>query len=221
MHLSPRNDHEAPGATKMVQSDNIVADYAFGELANAGYFIAYRVGFLLPEFEYNALPRAWVHKYTQYGLMMQDPVMRWIYSSTGAARWSEIDFPDSSGVLAQAAEHGLVYGAAISMIDAKGTGQRSFGNFCRDDREFEADEIVELTRRLELLFQDMAAPEDLTDAEIEALELVKTGLLIKEVAYRIGISEGAVKQRLRSAKDKLGARTTAHAVSVASTYGLI
>jgi LuxR family transcriptional regulator, quorum-sensing system regulator SdiA len=205
----------------MMQSDSKVSDYAFDELAGAGFFIAYRVGFLLPEFEHNALPRAWVHKYTQYGLMMQDPVMRWIYSSTGAARWSEIDFPDPHGVLAQAAEHGLTYGAAISMLDANGAGQRSFGNFCRSDREFAADEITELARRLELLFQDMAAPEDLTDAEIEALQLVKGGLLIKEVAYRIGISEGAVKQRLRSAKDKLGARTTAHAVSVASTYGLI
>lgn len=162
-----------------------------------------------------------MHKYTQYGLMMQDPVMRWIYSSTGAARWSEIDFPDSSGVLVQAAEYGLIFGAAISMVDTRGAGQRSFGNFCRNDREFTSDEMIELTRRLELLFQDMAAPEDLTDAEIEALQFIKSGLLIKEVAYRIGISEGAVKQRLRSAKDKLGARTTAHAVSVASTYGLI
>jgi LuxR family transcriptional regulator len=221
MPLCPRNDDEATGSATMVQSDNIVADYAFDELASAGYYIAYRVGFLLPEFEYNALPRAWVHKYTQYGLMMQDPVMRWIYSNTGAVRWSDIDFPDSSGVLTQAADYGLIYGAAISMVDAKGNGQRSFGNFARSDREFDAAEILELTRRLELLFQDMAAPEDLTDAEIEALQLVKGGLLIKEVAFRIGISEGAVKQRLRSAKDKLGARTTAHAVSVASTYGLI
>ena len=119
----------------MVQSDNIVADYAFEELANAGYYIAYRVGFLLPEFEHNALPRAWVHKYTQYGLMMLDPVMRWIYSNTGAARWSDIDFPDFSGVLTQAAEYGLTYGAAISMVDTKGNGQRSFGNFARSDRE--------------------------------------------------------------------------------------
>jgi LuxR family transcriptional regulator, quorum-sensing system regulator SdiA len=205
----------------MVQSDGIVAGYAFEELATAGYFIVYRVGFLLPEFEHNALPRAWVHKYTQYGLMMQDPVMRWIYSSTGAARWSEIDFPDSSGVLAQAAEYGLSFGAAISLVDASGTGQRSFGNFCRSDREFQTDEIIELARRLELLFKDMAAPDNLTDAEIEALQFIKSGLLIKEVAFRIGISEGAVKQRLRSAKDKLGAKTTAHAVSVASTYGLI
>ena len=205
----------------MVDAATIVDRHAFGELANAGFFIAYRVGFLLPEFEHNALPRAWVQRYTQFGLMMQDPVMRWIYSSSGSARWSEIDFPDSQGVLTQAAEHGLAFGAAISIGDTNGTGQRSFGNFCRSDREFTADEMLELARRLDAFFASLAAPDDLTDSELEALRHVKSGMLIKEVAFRLGISEGAVKQRLRSAKDKLGARTTAQAVSVASGYGLI
>lgn len=205
----------------MVEADDRIRDYAFSELADAGFYIAYRVEFLLPEFEYNSLPRAWVLKYTRGGLMMMDPVMRWIYSNTGAIRWSEIGIEDSHGILGRASEHGLVYGAAISMMDPSEAGLRSFGNFCRADRELTDGDILELTRRLELLFEDLAAPDDITDAELEALRLVKNGRLIKEVAFELGISEGAVKQRLRSAKDKLGARTTPHAVSVASGYGLI
>ncbi len=205
----------------MATGDSTIADYAFSELANAGFYIAYRVEFLLPEFEYNSLPRPWVHKYTQQGLMMLDPVMRWIYGNSGRIRWSEIDIADTSGVLKRAAEYGLAYGAAIALKDKTETGLRSFGNFARSDREFTSDEINDLARRLELLFGDLAAPVDITEAEIEALGLVKNGLLIKEVAFELGISEGAVKQRLRSAKDKLGARTTPHAVSVASGYGLI
>jgi LuxR family transcriptional regulator len=198
-----------------------IADYAFSEFANAGFYIAFRVEFLLPEYEHNSLPRAWVHKYTQQGLMMQDPVMRWIYGHTGKIRWSEIDIPDTHGVLTRAAEHDLAFGLVISSIDTEVTGLRSFGNFCRSDREFLDQEIEELERRLELLFEDLTAPTDLTEAELEALRLVKDGLLIKEVAHELGISEGAVKQRLRAAKDKLGARTTPHAVSVASNFGLI
>ena len=205
----------------MAETESRISDYDFPELANAGFYIAYRVEFLLPEFEYNSLPRAWVAKYTQQGLMMLDPVMRWIYGNNGSIRWSDIDIPDTSGVLDRAAEYGLSYGAAVSLMSETEGGLRSFGNFAREDREFTDDEVNELTRRLELLFEDLAAPVDITEAEIEALLLVKNGLLIKEVAFELGISEGAVKQRLRSAKDKLGARTTPHAVSVASNYGLI
>lgn len=205
----------------MATADSRIADYAFSELATAGFYIAYRVEFLLPEFEYNSLPRPWVHKYTQQGLMMLDPVMRWIYGNSGQIRWSELDIADTSGVLQRAAEYGLAYGAAISLADETEAGLRSFGNFARDDRDFTSAEMNELCRRLELLFEDLAAPVDITEAEVEALRLVKDGLLIKEVAFELGISEGAVKQRLRSAKDKLGARTTPHAVSVASSFGLI
>lgn len=205
----------------MDERERKLRDYRFDELAPSGYFVAYRVAFLRPEFEFNSLPRAWILKYTRHGLMMNDPVMRWIYGNSGSTRWSETGFPDSEGVLAEASEHGLNYGAAVSVVDLNDPGIRSFGNFCRPDREFEDHEVREIVDRLELFFNDLEAPDDITEAEIEALRLMKNGLLIKEVAFELGVSEGAVKQRLRSAKDKLNARTTPHAVSVASDFGLI
>ncbi|MEM0936200.1 MAG: autoinducer binding domain-containing protein [Pseudomonadota bacterium] len=205
----------------MIGSSEKIRDYAFAEIANAGFYIAFRLEFLLPEFEHNTLPLPWVHRYTQQGLLMLDPVMRWIYTNTGAIRWSEIPIPDSDGVLELAQGYGLNYGAAISLRDAEDPSVRSFGNFCRGDRELECREIEELTQKLELLFADLTAPSDVTEAELEVLRDIQNGKLIKEIAYSLGISEGAVKQRLRSAKDKLGARTTPQAVSVASSYGLI
>jgi LuxR family transcriptional regulator len=205
----------------MTPADARIQDYAFDEIANAGFYIAFRIEFLQPEFEHNSLPRPWVHKYTQQGLLMMDPVLRWIYSSTGSIRWSEIEIPDTSGVLQEAAQYDLNFGAAISLRDEDDPSIKSFGNFCRTDREFEADEIRELARRLELLFSDLTAPDDVTEAETEVLAAIRDGELIKEIAFRLGISEGAVKQRLRSAKDKLGARTTPQAVSLASGYGLL
>lgn len=205
----------------MMGSDERIKDYAFAEIANAGFYIAFRLEFLLPEFEHNTLPLAWVHKYTQQGFLMLDPVMRWIYANTGAIRWSEIDLPDTHGIFQEASEYGLVYGAAISLRDAEDPSIRSFGNFCRNDRELKDAEIEELSQMLELLFADLTAPDDVTEAELEVLAAIKNGRLIKEIAFALGISEGAVKQRLRSAKDKLGARTTPQAVSIASSYGLI
>ncbi|MDJ1006413.1 MAG: autoinducer binding domain-containing protein [Paracoccaceae bacterium] len=205
----------------MDERERKLRDYAFDELAPSGYFVAFRVAFLRPEFEFNSLPRAWVLKYTQHGLMMHDPVMRWIYGNSGSVPWSQTGFDDTQGVLAEASQHGLNYGLAVSIVDPADPGIRSFGNFCRSDREYQPHEAKDLVGRLELFFTDLEAPADITEAEVEALRLLKNGLLIKEVAFELGISEGAVKQRLRGAKDKLNARTTPHAVSVASDFGLI
>lgn len=205
----------------MDEREQKIRDYQFDEFAEGGFFIAYRVQFLRPEYEFNSLPRAWILKYTQQGLMMHDPVMRWIYGNDGAILWSDVAGDDGFGVLRDAGTHDLNYGFAVSMIDPLDPGIRSFGNFCRSDREFLPSETKELQRRLELLFADLEAPKDITEAEMEALRLLKNGMLIKEVAHELGISEGAVKQRLKGAKIKLEARTTAHAVSIASNFGLI
>ncbi|TFL18694.1 helix-turn-helix transcriptional regulator [Jannaschia formosa] len=205
----------------MTAAEARIRDYAFEEIASAGFYIAFRIEFLLPEFEHNSLPRPWVHKYTQQGLLMMDPVLRWVYCNAGSIRWSEVDIPDTSGVLGEAAKYDLNFGAAISLRDEDDPSIRSFGNFCRSDRELTSSEIEELGRRLELLFADLTAPDDVTEAETEVLAAIRDGELLKEIAFKLGISEGAVKQRLRSAKDKLGARTTPQAVSMASDYGLL
>ncbi len=198
-----------------------IDDYGFGDLAPAGFYLAIRVGFAFPEFEHNALPLGWVHMYTRGGLIMHDPVMRWIYGNEGVIRWSEIDLSDSLGVLAQAEEFGLNYGASVCISGEWTNGLRSFGSFCRCDREFSASELDELSARFRRLHDDQSPPDNITDAEIEALRLVREGLLIKEAAFELGISEGAVKQRLRGVKAKLKARTNTQAVARASQLGLI
>ena len=193
----------------------------FSALAPAGYYIALRVGFAFPLAEQNALPPAWVERYTNESYMVFDPVMQWVYRNFGTIRWSEITLPDPREILREAATHGLKYGVAISFEDPGPHGRRSFGSFSRPDREFTDDEIAALIRRLQLLHVATAPPTNLTKAELEALEMVKEGMLLKEIANRLGVSEGAVKQRLKNAKAKLGAKTASQAVSTAAGYGLI
>ena len=53
----------------------------------------------------------------------------------------------------------------------------------------------------------------LTPAQGEVLLLLAKGLLLKEIAAMLDVSQGAVKQRIRAAKTKLRARTTIHAVA--------
>ena len=54
-----------------------------------------------------------------------------------------------------------------------------------------------------------------------ALGMVRDGLLLKEIANALGVSEGAIKQRLKNAKKKLGAKTSTQAAATAAQHGLI
>ncbi|MCC7320485.1 MAG: autoinducer binding domain-containing protein [Rubellimicrobium sp.] len=171
--------------------------------------------------EINALPTDWVECYTRERFMLFDPVIRWSYQSSGAIRWSEIAIADPRGILEQARAHGLLFGAAVAVHDEGGTGQRSFGSFLRADREYREDEMAALFAHLEGLHQDRKPPSNLTQAEIEALRMVKDGLRLKQIAHELGVTEGAVKQRLKNAKAKLGAATGTQAATLARGYGLI
>jgi LuxR family transcriptional regulator len=189
-------------------------------IANTGYYIALRVGFAFPLEEVNALPAAWVDHYTTHRFMLHDPVIRWIYGNTGAISWSGINLPDPMRVLDQAQTFGLRYGVAVACFDGNREGQRSFGTFARPDREFEQVEIDALYAYVLQRHRAKAPPTNLTNAELEALRMIKEGLRLKQVAHLLGISEGAVKQRLKNAKTKLGAQTSAQAAAMAGEFGL-
>jgi LuxR family transcriptional regulator len=193
----------------------------FGNVAPAGHYLALRVGFAFPLEERNCLPVAWVTEYTRRGFLLSDPVIRWLYQNRGVARWSEIDLPDPAGVMQSAAGRGLRFGAAVSVTTRDDGGARSFGTFARSDRELTDVELGLLADEVRRLHIAKAPPSNLTDAELEALGMVKNGLLLKEIAARLGVTEGAVQQRLKNAKLKLNAATSSQAVSMAASYGLI
>lgn len=192
-----------------------------GQLAPSGYYIALRIGFAFPMEETNALPPEWVNHYTKQRFMLYDPAIRWAYGNTGSIRWSEITIDDPKRVLSQAQTFGMRYGLTVSVFDSGKDMQRSLASFTRPDREFTAIEAkllqVYLTRR----HNETAPPTNLTKAELEALGMVKDGKRLKEIAFELRVSEGAVKQRLKNAKLKLGAKTGTQAAALASQYGLI
>jgi LuxR family transcriptional regulator len=191
------------------------------EVAQAGYYLALRIGFAFPIEEVNELPPSWIEEYTRNGYAPVDPVMRWVYAEVGACRWSEIGQPDFRGVLGRAQAHGLRFVVAASVLDATPGGQRSFGTFARADREFEDVEIARLAAYLQARHDAMRPPSNITVAELEALRLIKQGQRLKQIAFLLGVTEGAVKQRLKNARLKLDAKTGAEAISRASAFGLI
>lgn len=190
-------------------------------IAPTGFYIALRVGFAFPVEEVNALPADWVAHYTRHRFMMFDPVIRWVYANVGTSRWSDLPDDDPRGVLGQAQAFGMRYGLAVSVFDGNDAGQRSFGSFVRSDREFTDIEAKLLTAFLQRRHKEMAPPTNLTDAETVALRLVKDGKRLKEIAHDLGVSEGAVKQRLKNAKAKLGAKTSTQAAAIAAQHNII
>ena len=198
-----------------------IHSYNFENSALSGYYIGVRVGFAFPVAEHNAFPAEWISTYTREGLMLHDPLMKWVYSSIGACRWSDMDISDDHKIMDRAAKYGLRFGAGICCVDRNGSGQRSFGLFARADREFTDEEIEYFFTSVTELHLTAQAPTNLTDAELEVLRMLRDGMLIKQIAAQLEISQGAVKQRLKNAKQKLDARTSNHAMALAMEYGLI
>lgn len=194
---------------------------AFSELAPAGFFVALRIGFLFPQVEENALPEAWIDRYSRMGYMPRDPLIRWLHANEGVVRWGATGLDDPAGVLADAAAHGLRFGIAMALVEQGGEGRRSIGTFARSDRDFDDAEIKEIQAQFAALAEATRPPATLTKAEREALSMVRDGLLIKEIAVILGVTDGAIKLRLKAAKTKLRAKTGSQAVSVAVSCGLI
>jgi LuxR family transcriptional regulator, quorum-sensing system regulator SdiA len=194
----------------------------FALLAPAGFYAALRLGFFSPEEELNTFPTDWIDHYTINGLALHDPLMRWIYSGSGARRWSELTGPDPIGVLSAYSAFGMRYGAVICVTADEERPRRTFGYFARADRELSQIEMQELEATLRAAhFHESESDQPLTRAQTDALRLLSRGMRLKEIAYALGISESAVKARLKSAMGRMDARTPVQAASIASQKGLL
>jgi len=191
------------------------------EIAPAGHYLAIRVSFAFPMVEQNCLPETWVREYTASGLLVHDPAMAWAYKNQGHVRTRDLGDRDGQGVLELAKYHGLNFGAVVSCVDSNSDSERSFGFFFRSDREYDDAEMAWLHAGLLATHRVHARPKNLTDAELETLGLVKNGLLMKEIASALGVSESAIKQRLKNARLKLNAKTGSQAAARATMLGMI
>jgi aldose 1-epimerase/LuxR family transcriptional regulator len=192
----------------------------FARIAPAGHYAAVRLGFFSPEEELNTFAPEWIHHYTVNGLALHDPLMRWVYSGSGARRWSALHLPDPMSVLASYGTFGMPFGAVVSVTADDARPSRTFGYFARNDRELTDSEIADLEATLRALHVgDADEAQGLTRAQAEALRLLSRGMRMKQIAFALGISESAVKARLKSAVARMDARTPAQAASLAAEKG--
>ncbi|WP_424942053.1 autoinducer binding domain-containing protein [Aliiroseovarius crassostreae] len=189
-----------------------------GPLAQAGYFIGLHIRFASPLMTFQTYPQAWSDHYTQNAYALRDPLIATGISHTGAIRWSEITLPDPFGIMEEAKQFGLVFGVCVSCGPMT---SRTVGSVARSDREFTDEEMAMISGIILRLHHESQPPDSLTQAEIEALQILAAGERYANGAALLGISESALKARLTSARKKLFARTSAEAIQRAKDYRLI
>jgi len=188
------------------------------QLAPQGYALGLHIRFASAHIMVQTYEPAWIEIYTSRGYMLCDPLVSWGFSTEGSIRWSALSFPDPHNVLGQAAAFGLKFGIAVSEGP---TSSRSIGGFAREDREFTDAEIATIVDLVRVLHRESTPQERLTGPQVAALRLIAKGFRYAEAAAQLGISESALKARLKTARDKLLCRTTAEAIQRAQEFKLL
>ena len=187
-------------------------------LAPMGYALGLHIRFASAHIMVQTYDPAWIERYTSRGYMLCDPLISWGFAVTGVSRWSALGFPDPHDIFGQAADFGLRFGVAVSHGPHT---SRTIGGFAREDREFTDEEISKIEDTVKLLHKEATPPDSLTPSQRHALRLVASGHRYAEAAALLGISESALKARLKSARERLYARTTAEAIQRAQEYNLL
>jgi LuxR family transcriptional regulator len=117
-------------------------------LAPTGFALGFHVVYTTPTFMFQTYSSDWLEHYASKGYLMLDPVVHWGFENTGLIRWSDMVHLDTAGVLKDAADFGLNFGATCAVND---NDRQSFGGFSRNDREFTNDECD----TLQLLFKEI------------------------------------------------------------------
>lgn len=191
---------------------------ALAELAPAGYFVGLHIRFASPLMTFQTYDPAWIEHYTAQAYAMRDPMTAWGFSTEGVTRWSETGLPDPFGIMKEAAEFGLKFGVQVSCGPI---ASRTIAACARSDREFTDAEMRRIAAIVRKLHDITEPPENLTQAQIEALRLIAAGDRHAMAAAKLGISESALKARLTSARQRLMARTTAEAIQRAKDARLL
>ncbi|MBU2956122.1 autoinducer binding domain-containing protein [Paracoccus sp. 1_MG-2023] len=192
---------------------------ALESIAPGGFVIGFGLRYGQPDFFLNRYPDAWTALYEQENYFFGDPVAAWTITRTGSTRWTDVKFPDPRGIMKEARNHKMNYGATfVTKMDRK----RSFMSVARPDRELDDSEMMMLHSKLEIWAKMFARSRvSLTEGELAALISIRDGARQAEAAETLKVSLSTLKLRLDSAQKKLGAPNTLSAVVMAVRRNMI
>jgi LuxR family transcriptional regulator, quorum-sensing system regulator SdiA len=109
-------------------------------LCDTGYALAIHIRYTRPSLMYRTYPHAWLAYYSEHGLMLSDPVVRWALGHEGRVTWQDLERDDPAGVIASARDHGLTHGVSYSVGPAE---SRTMAGVTRSTA-FTDEEIAEM-----------------------------------------------------------------------------
>lgn len=181
-------------------------------------------------------PAAWADRYVERDYLRMDPVVLGCFQRFTPADWKELDWSSkpARAMLRDALDHGL--GNQGYTVPVRGPG----GQFALFTLNTNADDdawaaFIAANRRdlvilahefnrkaLELeLGEAGQTPPSLSPREISVIHCLARGLSRAQAAAELNISEHTLRVYIESARHKLGALNTTHAVARALTSGIL
>ncbi len=143
------------------------------DLCPSGYAIALHIRYTTPTFLFQTYPKDWMEYYSQNGLVLHDPTVRWGLTNTGTRYWHALRDDDAMGVFEKAEKFGMRYGFVRALMNGK---SRTVASFARGDRDYSDDEVAQISEILDLLDRKTADPEALPADERAELKRLSINL---------------------------------------------
>lgn len=189
-------------------------------LAPRGFMCAFHLRYSRPMRRVMTYPSDWIETYTRGNLIACDPVAVWGIRHTGVLRWSELErrVADPLDVFPQSREHGLSFGASVACGPPQ---SRTVCGMARSDREYTDAELMQLQALIVQAHDLLEQRCVLRPILLSALEAICCGMTYDQAAKHLGISRTALRYRLTTAQQALGATDTQDAIRRAVDAGLI
>jgi LuxR family transcriptional regulator len=135
-------------------------------LCDTGYALAIHIKYTRPALLYRTYTQEWIDHYSEKGLMLVDPVVRWGITNTGLVQWDDLSHDDSAGVLTDARRFGLTNGITYSVGNPS---SRTIAGFTKSGTAFSATEVAEMTGIVDTVHALTEGVEQFDAKELEAL----------------------------------------------------
>ena len=181
-------------------------------------------------------PLEWVNRYVEKGYLRIDPVVQGCYQKFHPVNWRRLDWSSKAAraFLSDAVAHGIGnQGYSIPLRGPNGQfalftlshncGDQRWETFTQEHRR-ELILLAHYFNQKALEFEPGRTPEPtqpLSPREIEAMTLLAIGYSRAQAADTLSISEHTIRVYIESARFKLGALNTTHAVARALSRGII
>ncbi|WP_171130863.1 MULTISPECIES: LuxR family transcriptional regulator [unclassified Ruegeria] len=179
---------------------------------------------------------AWGDRYRARNYHRIDPVILGCFQRFHPVDWKQLDWSGKAAkaFLQDAREHGVGnQGYSVPLRGPNGQFALFTVNHSCSDEEWESFIsdyrcdlilIAHFINRKALEFareRQPDTPRNLSPREIDAMTLLALGYSRAQVAHSLSISEHTLRAYIESARSKLGAQNTTHAIATALTRGLI